>query len=407
MPDTPEHPPNPPSDSTPTPAAHPSPDVAPATDAAPSPQATPTRARPGRRTVLTAALPAAAAVVGLTALTAPRPAGLGEPVGDQRLTAALAPRLEGHRRVAAVLVEGGQVRLAGFGTGDGAALESSEFETGSVTKTFTGALLALAIERGEVALTTTVGEVLGEEAEGSAISDVTFAELATHTSGLPRLGPSSTGKSLLDTFLRKNPYQGRDVEHVLDGALGATPSGRGEKAYSNLGAALQGQLLARVAGTDYSTLLAERVLEPLGMPGSYAPATAENLRETARRGHSATGHPQAMWAWEGYAPAGDVRSTPADMARCLTAMIDGSAPGASAATEVLDRESETSATAMNWFLDDFGNGRPITWHNGMTGGYSAFLGWDPSAGRGLALLSDSSHALDELAVGVLIGEVAL
>lgn len=365
------------------------------------------RKRPSRRTVLTAALPAAAAVVGLTALTAPRPASLGNPAGDAQLAMALAPHLRGHRRVAAVLVEDGKPRMASFGAGEGTELEDSEFEIGSVSKTFTGALLVLAVERGELGLETTVADVLGTEASGSAIADVTLAELATHTSGLPRLAPSTVGSSLVASFLRKDPYRGRDAQQVIADALSVTPSGRGEPAYSNLGVALQGQLLARAAGTDYATLLTERVLGPLGMTSSYAPVTAEKLRESARRGHGTNGLPQAAWTLAGSAPAGGIRSTPADMTRYLTGMIDGSAPGAAAATEVLVEESATSATAMNWFLQDFGSGQRITWHNGMTGGYASFVGWDPATGRGLALLSDTARSLDELAVGVLTGEVAL
>lgn len=365
-------------------------------------------ARPARRTVLTAAVPAAAAVVGLTALTAPRPASLGEPAGDEQLTDALAPHLGGHRRVAAILVEDGQSRLAGFGTGEGAELESSEFEIGSVSKTFTGALLAVAVERGELATETTVAEVLGAEAEGSAIADVILAELATHSSGLPRLASAAAGGgSILAGLLRKDPYRGRDAQQVIADALDETPSGRGEHAYSNLAVALEGQLLATAASTDYAALLTERILEPLGMTSTYAPVTVGNLRETARRGHGASGLRQGMWTMDGSAPAGGIRSTPADMTRYLTAMIDGSAPGAAAATEVLFEESGTSSTAMNWFLEDFGTGQPITWHNGMTGGYASFVGWDPSSGRGLALFSDTARSLDELAVGVLTGEVAL
>ncbi|MEJ6543886.1 serine hydrolase [Brachybacterium paraconglomeratum] len=358
--------------------------------------------------MLTVSLPAAAAVVGLTALTAPRPASLGAPTGDAELATALAPHLGGHRRVAAILVEDGQARVAGFGTGDDAELEGSEFEIGSVSKTFTGALLAVAVERGELVTETTVAEVLGTDAEGSAIADVTLAELATHSSGLPRLASAAAGGgSILAGLLRKDPYRGRDGRQVIADALDETPSGRGQHAYSNLGVALEGQLLATVASTDYATLLTERILEPLGMTSTYAPITAENLRETARRGHGTSGLRQGMWTMEGSAPAGGIRSTPADVTRYLTAMIDGSAPGAEAATEVLFEESGASSTAMNWFLEDFGSGQPITWHNGMTGGYASFVGWDPSSGRGLALLSDTARSLDELAVRVLTGEVEL
>ena len=111
-----------------------------------------------RRTVLTAGVPAAVALLGMAAVTGPRPANLGEPMGDHQLTAALAPHLKGHRRVAVAALDGdGPPRFAGFG-----ADQTTEFEIGSVSKTFTGALLAEAVERGEVTIETTVAEVLGE-----------------------------------------------------------------------------------------------------------------------------------------------------------------------------------------------------------------------------------------------------
>jgi CubicO group peptidase (beta-lactamase class C family) len=56
------------------------------------------------------------------------------------------------------------------------------FELGSVTKAFTAILLADAIERGEVHLDDPVGEPF-------ATSAITYRQLATHTSGLPRMGP--------------------------------------------------------------------------------------------------------------------------------------------------------------------------------------------------------------------------
>ena len=105
-----------------------------------------------RRTVLAAGVPAAAALLGMTAATAPRPAFLGDPMGDQQLTDALAPHLRRHRRVAVALLDGERApRFAGFG-----ADQSTEFEIGSISKTFTGALLAEAVEYGEVTLETTV-----------------------------------------------------------------------------------------------------------------------------------------------------------------------------------------------------------------------------------------------------------
>lgn len=324
-------------------------------------------------------------------------------MGDQQLTDALAPHLRRHRRVAVAYLDGeGAPRFAGFG-----AEETTEFEIGSVSKTFTGALLAEAVERGEVTLETTVAEVLGEQAGGSEAADVTFAELATHTSGLPRLSLAGLGSSLVAGFLRKDPYAGRDAERVIADAVGSSLSGRGSYSYSNLGVALQGQLLARAAGTDYASLLTERILAPLGMSGTYAPITAENLRESARRGQGTNGLSQAAWAMNGSAPAGGIRSTARDMAAYLAGTADGTAPGAAAASEVLFEDSPESHHAMNWFQQDFGDGTRHTLHNGMTGGYAAFAGFTPETGRGIVILTDTARSVDDLARGILTGEVAL
>lgn len=356
-----------------------------------------------RRTALAVGVPTVAALVGLTALTAPRPARLGEPTGDEALTSAITGQLDGHRHVAVAYLDGsGQTRFGGFG-----ADESTEFEIGSATKTFTGALMAEGIARGEVTAETTVEEILGDEAADSAIADVTLAELATHTSGMPRLGGATLGASLAGTFLRKDPYAGRDADQVIADALATTPSGRGEYAYSNIGAALEGQLLARAAGTDYGSLLAERVLDPLGLAGTYLPLTEAGMREGAPRGHTATGLGSAAWTLDGSAPAGGLRSTAADLAVYLQGTLDGSAPGADAATEVLFEGSTTSRNGMNWFHQDVGDGVWVTFHNGQTGGFASFLGFVPETGRGIVLLTDTARSIDTLGVRVLTGEVAL
>ncbi|MGO1200638.1 MAG: serine hydrolase domain-containing protein [Brachybacterium sp.] len=361
-----------------------------------------------RRTVLAAGIPAAVGLLGMSALTSPRPANLGDPMGDRQLTSILTPHLGGHRRVAVAHLDGsGEVRFAGFG-----ADENTEFEIGSVSKTFTGALLAEAVSRGEVTTRTTIAEVLGnedtsEDAGGSEIADVTLAELATHTSGLPRLAPGAFVGSILANFLRKDPYAGRDADQVIADALGCRPSGRGSFAYSNLGVALQGQLLARAAGTDYASLLNQRILEPLGLGGTYAPITAEHLRGTAARGHGGSGLPHAPWTMNGSAPAGGIRSTAADLAAYLAGALDGSAPGAAGASEILVESSATERHGMNWFHEDFGDGTWHVHHNGMTGGFAAFVGFTPATGRGIVILTDTARSVDALAVDILTGEVAL
>lgn len=357
--------------------------------------------RPSRRTLLAAGVPAVAALGLVGALGSARPANLGEVTGDRTLAEALRPHLGGHRTVAVVLVDGDRTRFAGFG-----ADEHREFEIGSVSKTFTAALIMDAVAAGRIALTDTVADVLGTPAaRSSATGKATVRQLVTHTSGLPSLPPSIGLRNLWTTPLRKNPYAGISGADVITGALDAKLTDIGTHAYSNLGVSLEGQLVAHAQSSTWQELLRTRLIEPLKLTATRAPRTEAELGASAPRGHVPDGHRCAAWVQDGIAPAGGIRSTAADMTRYLRSMMDGSNPGAQGLKPLADA-GDGQKVAVNWFLQDLPHAGPIIWHNGRTGGFASFVGWVPKTSRGVVLMSDTSTGLDELAARVLDGQVA-
>jgi CubicO group peptidase (beta-lactamase class C family) len=204
------------------------------------------------------------------------------------------------------VVDGNTVTYANFGSD-----EHTEYEIGSITKTFTAVLLSDAIGRGEVTADTTIGSLLPL---GTApVADVTLAELASHRSGLSAQGMQldKTIPFLLRYLRHQNPFV-HDVDGLLAIAREATLTFRGGFVYSNLGVALLGQGLATAARMDYDQLVQERLFAPLGMAESNLPLTAENLASGTLTGYSATGIAEAPWAINGWAPAGGGRSTTAD-----------------------------------------------------------------------------------------------
>src|SRR5580692_12620448 len=64
--------------------------------------------------------------------------------------------------------------------------EDARFEIGSVTKTMTATLLASLVGDGVVALDDEIGRWL----DAGPNAGITLEQLATHTSGLPRLAPN-------------------------------------------------------------------------------------------------------------------------------------------------------------------------------------------------------------------------
>lgn len=338
------------------------------------------------------------AVVSALAARARRPALAAGMTGDVALGAAVRDALPGVRahRLAVALVEDGRVRFAGFG-----ADERTVFEIGSVSKGMTGLLLADAVDRGEVTLDDRLGDHL--DLGGSTVAGVRLGDAAAHAGRLPRLpaDPRLLLRGTRASLTGHNPYDGVDVPALLAAAartpLATTPTPQ----YSNLGAALVGQALAARAGTTYAQLLADRLARPLGMATTSAPATRP-ADEPMEPGTSRRGRPQEPWTMDGFAPAGGVRSTTADLAVLLTALLDGTAPGAWALDPRADLDA-TERVGLFWLTRSTDVGT-TTWHNGMTGGFASFVGLDRAARRGVVVLSDVASSVDALGTRLLAVE---
>jgi len=271
----------------------------------------------------------------------------------------------------------------------------TRFEIGSVTKGLTGMLLADAIERGELSLATEVGAIVPRCA-GTAFGSVSARELCTHTSGLPRVerGARAQMRMSLRVVLGLDPYRGRLGPDVIAAAEHGGLRSRGRYEYSNLGAAVLGQLLAVAADTDYPALLRERILLPAGMIAS----AVGTRHDTAPRGRPSFGRRPQPWIMDGYAPAGAVVSTITDMGRLAVSFLDGSAPGCRSlrAIDGVETDRPNRASGMFWIIDAIPNSdRTIIWHNGQTGGHSAFFALFPHANRAVVVLANVARAADQ------------
>ncbi len=334
---------------------------------------------------------AAAGVLAAGLLAMPRPpATPTEATGD----AALGERLlelagDGyHPRLSAVVVDDvsgdPSLRTAHLGADDG-----TEYEIGSITKTMTGALLALAIERGEVEEGTRLGDLLDV---GGEAGDATLLELATHTSGLPRLpgDPRFMVRAMLAQFTASDPYAGSSAASVAADADGLSTDGRGDYEYSNLGTALLGHALAAAAGEDFGDLIRSRLIEPLALEATRYPGG--EIAADAPLGVTASGRPADAWASDGYGPAGGVRATAEDLAAYAVATVRGEAPG-SDATEPRADAGDGQRIGYGWHTDADGR----LWHNGGTGGFSSMVVHDPATDRLAVVLGASTASVDDLA----------
>ncbi|MEL7989461.1 serine hydrolase domain-containing protein [Streptomyces albidoflavus] len=313
--------------------------------------------------------------------------------GDERLAARLGELLgPRHPAAGAAVVSPRGTVLAAQGAGPG-----GDFEIGSVSKGVTGLLYADALARGEVAPETTLGELL--PLGNAPAANVTLRSLSTHRSGLPRLPASARPWRRTLALWRHgtNPY-GETLTHLRHQARGV-PLGKPRPRYSNLGFALLGHALARAAGTTYAQLLQHRLATPLGLDCLYAPDTAARLRPGALPGRSRGGRPRQPWTGEGLGPAGGIRASLADMARLTAALLDGSAAGVGALDPVAPFGAGARIGAA-WITVEI-DGRPVTWHNGGTGGFRSWLGLDRARGTGLVVLSATAAPVDRQGFALL------
>ncbi|WP_158253827.1 serine hydrolase [Cryobacterium sp. N22] len=356
--------------------------------------------RPTRTRLIAAG--AALAVITAGVLAAPRPPTLSTAAtGDTALARSLADRaaIEPGARdtLVTAVIDADGVTYAGLG-----ADENTQFEIGSITKTFTALLLAQAIERGEVALTDPAGDHL--DLGDSTAAGVTLADLSSHRSGLPRIALTAPAlaTTVWSSYRGSDPYP-YDLDALEEHARASTLTDPGTVAYSNLGVALLGQALAAAAGTDYPELLQTRVLDPLDMTDTSIAVTADALPAGARTGYTTAGRPADAWTMSAYAPAGAIRSTAADMALYAQALLSADpALGVDPAT-VLDPQGATGdgpLIGLAWFTQAPEDGS-ATWHNGGTGGFASMLALDRAANRAVIVLGSTATSVDAIAMQVL------
>jgi D-alanyl-D-alanine-carboxypeptidase/D-alanyl-D-alanine-endopeptidase len=278
---------------------------------------------------------------------------------------------------------------------------NSIFEIGSITKVFTSLLLADMVRHGEVALTDPVSRYLPKEAKvpwrhGRVI---TLEDLSRHRSGLPRMPMNFLPINPKDAYRRYSP---KDLYRFL--ALYPLPRDIGSQfEYSNLGVGMLGYALSLAAGKNYEELLRMRILKPLQM-SSTAITLSPDMKSRLVPGYGMWFERGENWdIGEVFAGAGGLRSTANDLLTFLAAQIGATNTQLRPAIALtrLQWQPAYSKTdiGLGWLKISAG-GREIIFHNGATGSYCAFAGFDHEAKAGAVVLTNLATPLGDVeAVG--------
>jgi CubicO group peptidase (beta-lactamase class C family) len=269
------------------------------------------------------------------------------------------------------------------------------FDVGSLTKVFTALLLAEDVEHDRLRLDEPVRHCLPASTGMLARTrdrDVTFADLATHTSGLPLRPDNLHPRDPEDKYAG---YTEEDLLAFLSTFKPSRPPGAAYE-YSNVGYGLLGVALSHCDHLDFATLVRDRITAPLGMADTGFEPTEEMLRREAV-GYDTDLHVVRHWGFGALAPAGGLRSTTDDLLKLLDAALGlntSSLARALRATTSVERPGgmePATAIALGWniYRD---NGREVVWKNGSVGGYRAFMGYETTSRTGVVALANMQTA---------------
>lgn len=279
---------------------------------------------------------------------------------------------------------------------------STLFEIGSLTKIFTSILLADLAQKDSLDLEDSIIKYLPDSlAKNIALHGITLKTLANHTSGLPRL-PTNIEESL--NFNPANPYKTYNLKELYTYLKDVEPLYQpGENyEYSNLGFAILGDIIARKTGKTIPTLIKEVITTPLGMLSTTD--KIDPKKQQISKAYDIQGKEVPTWEWQAFFPAGGLKSTITDMLRFAQyqfKMPESDLENAMATTRLFTHYlPPTTDIGLAWHMTMV-NDVIQYWHNGATGGHSAFIGLIPDKRSAIVILSNSAHSLDEFAMQVL------
>ena len=272
------------------------------------------------------------------------------------------------------------------------------FAIASITKTFTGALLAKAQLDGKLDTNDPVAKYLdGRYANLQfAQQPVRLFHLLNHRSGLPFILPNPPEAD--PDFNSPIPFPYRIDKIVADSSraqfyaalggvkLNAAPGAR--FGYSNAGAQLAGYVAERVYGQDYATLLRRQITAPLAMQDTAIELTAAQAARHAP-GHEQDGTiaPQGSPKFQG---AGAINSTVKDMLAYARWQLDERDPVV-ALSHKPTYSNEDFSIGLNWQIMREGQ-RRVIWQDGALPGYASFCIVQPESKLALVILSNELDA---------------
>ncbi len=274
------------------------------------------------------------------------------------------------------------------------------YEIGSVSKTFTGLLLAQALSDKKITLEDDIRKFLPAKLPNLEYKSnpIKIRHLVNHTSTIPRIPVNLDKQPNYDPL---NPYKNYTKAMVYDYLknlrLDEMPGIVQD--YSNTGMALLGIILENVYQQSYETLLQKYISTPFIMKNTFVNVPDNQIVNFAD-GYNDKGSNTTHWDLGDQVGAGGIKSTIEDMTLYLNENITEK-DSITAISHKVTYQKDKKEAGLAWFIQPTKNSNTLIWHNGGTYGFTSFCGFIKEKKCGVVVLSNSGNSVDDIAISIL------
>ncbi|MCB1485879.1 MAG: beta-lactamase family protein [Bauldia sp.] len=311
-----------------------------------------------------------------------------------------------------IIVGDDLVYAKGFGVrakSDARAVDPATlFQIGSTTKAFLATTMAIAVDRGKFQWDDRVVDLLpGFQLKDAWVTrEFRMFDLLAQRSGLP-----AYANDTLSSFGYGKDWMIRSLRYV-----DPVSSFRTTFAYTNITHLIAGDIVAAAEGAaDWFAVLQEELLDPLGMDHTTYTAAAMNAAPNHATGHRYQADGSVEIPFDQFFPydfagAGAINSSIEQLVPWIRLLLnEGMLDGKTIVskqnlhTTWMPRVAlaDTVAYANGWILMATPNGT-VTWHNGGTDGFGAFVGINLSRRIGVVVLTNETNVGFPDAIGIWI-----
>lgn len=270
------------------------------------------------------------------------------------------------------------------------------YEIGSITKTFTSTLLAIAVNEQKVTLETSITKFLPDSvADNPDLKKITFKYLANHTSGFPRM-PAGAELMITDANQPFGNFGAKEMFSFLKHFKQTRQPGA-KYEYSNFAVGLLGVLLEKIYHKPYPELIRAYITTPLKMNETMSFVDTLKFKNVAQ-GYDGLFEPVPFFNLTAIRSAGIIKSSTADLITYAKAQLqtpDAALNAAIKLTHQITFDDGSAIVGIGWHY--LPGDRNVLQHGGATGGFRSGVYIDLNKQIGVAILTNNASTGDAVA----------